>query len=278
MASLQDRILHLATLRGRLDVVRMLVENTVDTSRVSLDCVVEGRTALMKAISSHHSDVERFLKAAGAASLELTDHTPASTDTVTSGEPSAASRVGAASELVSSTRRQQSELHRRMLASLEPRQTDLLGVTTLMLVVERFDRRHRAEMIGRLLEAGAAVDARDIRARTALFVAADQGCVDSTRALLGRGASVNATDFEGTTPLAVAVRQLVACRQASTSQSRVAQFLEVIKELLRHNADRFHPNKSCSESALTLAQGVPELDFMCKAEDHKTSLVGCTVC
>jgi ankyrin repeat protein len=83
----------------------------------------------------------------------------------------------------------------------DPNLADESGATPLMWSVP--DR----VKIQRLLDRGAAVDARSDTGRTALLVAASYpGTVDLLRLLLARGADLRAQDRAGTTALALAVR------------------------------------------------------------------------
>ena len=65
-------------------------------------------------------------------------------------------------------------------------------------------RRGEVPMLRLLLDAGAAVDARDAGGRSALALAAAEGHPEAARTLLAGGADPNAADADGATPLMLA--------------------------------------------------------------------------
>lgn len=79
------------------------------------------------------------------------------------------------------------------------------------------------EEVQRLLDRGAAIDARNAQGRTPLYEAAKRGRLDAVRMLTERGGGVNAKNGEaGFTPLHIAAEQ---------------KHVEVMKYLLSHGAD-----------------------------------------
>jgi ankyrin repeat protein len=77
-----------------------------------------------------------------------------------------------------------------------------------------------------LLDAGAAIDARDARGRTALHHAASVGYTDVVKFLVERGADVKAADADGLTPLDAANGRLRGGRGAGTAYPSTAETLE----------------------------------------------------
>uniref|UniRef100_A0A9L0J2U2 Ankyrin repeat domain 23 n=1 Tax=Equus asinus TaxID=9793 RepID=A0A9L0J2U2_EQUAS len=85
-----------------------------------------------------------------------------------------------------------------------------------------------SQLVNKLLEAGAAVDARDLLERTPVFWACRGGHLDILKLLLNKGAQVNAQDKIRSTPLHVAVRtghsdcleHLIACGAHINAQDK----------------------------------------------------------
>jgi ankyrin repeat protein len=77
-----------------------------------------------------------------------------------------------------------------------------------------------------LLDAGAAIDARDARGRTALHHAASVGYTDVAKLLVERGADVKTVDADGLTPLDAANGKLRGGRGTGTAYPSTAAALE----------------------------------------------------
>ncbi|XP_041613112.1 ankyrin repeat domain-containing protein 23 isoform X2 [Vulpes lagopus] len=96
------------------------------------------------------------------------------------------------------------------------------------------------QLVNRLLEAGAAVDARDLLDRTPVFWACRGGHLDILKQLLNQGAQVNARDKIWSTPLHVAVRtrhcdcleHLIACGAHLDAQDKEGD--TALHEAVRH--------------------------------------------
>uniref|UniRef100_A0A4X1W367 Uncharacterized protein n=1 Tax=Sus scrofa TaxID=9823 RepID=A0A4X1W367_PIG len=96
------------------------------------------------------------------------------------------------------------------------------------------------QLVNKLLEAGATVDARDLLDRTPVFWACRRGHLDILKHLLNRGARVNARDKIWSTPLHVAVRtghcdcleHLIACGAHIDAQDKEGD--TALHEAVRH--------------------------------------------
>ena len=91
-------------------------------------------------------------------------------------------------------------MRKALEAGADVNAVDNWGDTPLHSLVSR-SPDNKAELIGVLVDAGANVDARNCRNRTALFTAIDGEDTDSIKALLEAGADVNTRDKSGETPL-----------------------------------------------------------------------------
>uniref|UniRef100_A0A673UJR9 Ankyrin repeat domain 23 n=1 Tax=Suricata suricatta TaxID=37032 RepID=A0A673UJR9_SURSU len=97
-----------------------------------------------------------------------------------------------------------------------------------------------SQLVNKLLEAGAAVDARDLLDRTPVFWACRGGHLDILKQLLNQGAQVNAQDKIWSTPLHVAVRtkhcdcleHLIACGAHINAQDKEGD--TALHEAVRH--------------------------------------------
>jgi hypothetical protein len=231
--------LRFAVERGDLPIVRMLVEAGADPNVLTEDFVPgvpwehRGRSALFCAVERGYEDVAAFLfpltspwlrlraewavpdRAAGPAE-ETLDRTVADGD---------AEALRAALAAGADVRARTGEERRTALhAAAEAGHADLAAV---------------------LLDAGAAIDARDGSGRTALWRAAGRGHLEVVRLLLLRGADAEAADFEANqTPLIQAV---------------LANEPGAVTELLSAGADP-HATDADGLSALDYAeyQDVPE--------------------
>ncbi|XP_036158139.1 ankyrin repeat domain-containing protein 23 isoform X2 [Myotis myotis] len=100
-----------------------------------------------------------------------------------------------------------------------------------------------SQLVNKLLEAGAAVDTRDLLDRTPVFWACRGGHLDILKQLLNHGAQVNARDKIWSTPLHVAVRtghcecleHLIACGAHIDAQDKVGAGLGQLR--LRQEED-----------------------------------------
>uniref|UniRef100_A0A3Q1MY81 Ankyrin repeat domain 23 n=1 Tax=Bos taurus TaxID=9913 RepID=A0A3Q1MY81_BOVIN len=100
------------------------------------------------------------------------------------------------------------------------------------------------ELVNKLLEAGAAVDTRDLLDRTPVFWACRRGHLDILKQLLNWGAQVNARDKIWSTPLHVAVRtghcdcldHLIACGARIDAQDKEGD--TALHEAVRHGRYR----------------------------------------
>ncbi|XP_047707993.1 ankyrin repeat domain-containing protein 23 isoform X1 [Prionailurus viverrinus] len=97
-----------------------------------------------------------------------------------------------------------------------------------------------SQLVNKLLEAGATVDARDLLDRTPVFWACRGGHLDILKQLLNQGAQVNARDKIWSTPLHVAVRtkhcdcleHLIACGAHIDAQDKEGD--TALHEAVRH--------------------------------------------
>ncbi|XP_060043500.1 ankyrin repeat domain-containing protein 23 isoform X3 [Erinaceus europaeus] len=97
-----------------------------------------------------------------------------------------------------------------------------------------------SQLVNKLLEAGAAVDARDLLDRTPVFWACRGGHLDILKQLLNQGAEVNAQDKISSTPLHVAVHtghcdcleHLIACGAHIDAQDKEGD--TALHEAVRH--------------------------------------------
>ncbi|KAF6270378.1 ankyrin repeat domain 23 [Rhinolophus ferrumequinum] len=97
-----------------------------------------------------------------------------------------------------------------------------------------------SQLVNKLLEAGATVDARDLLDRTPVFWACRGGHLDILKQLLNQGAQVNARDKIWSTPLHVAVRtghcecleHLIACGAHMDAQDKEGD--TALHEAVRH--------------------------------------------
>uniref|UniRef100_A0A452FHW5 Ankyrin repeat domain 23 n=1 Tax=Capra hircus TaxID=9925 RepID=A0A452FHW5_CAPHI len=129
------------------------------------------------------------------------------------------------------------------------------GKTNFLHLTSRSPQLHRTalhwaclkghcELVNKLLEAGAAVDTRDLLDRTPVFWACRRGHLDILKQLLNRGAQVNARDKIWSTPLHVAVRtghcdcleHLIACGARIDAQDKEGD--TALHEAVRHGRYR----------------------------------------
>jgi ankyrin repeat protein len=102
----------------------------------------------------------------------------------------------------------QTEVMNRLLKrGADPNTADAAGNTTLLWAV----RRGAAMIIRRLLDHGAAIEAKEpATGRTAFMLAAQQGFLECTRVLLDHGANLEAKDRKGKTALLLVAEYLPA--------------------------------------------------------------------
>lgn len=108
------------------------------------------------------------------------------------------------------------------------------GFSALHLVA---DHDRAADVIPLLLAAGAALDGRDQRGRTALHVAARAHAAIAVQALLNAGADPNAQDKQGNTPLHAAI-------DGVSKGGMLGPAVRVIDLLLANRADPRLPNEA----------------------------------
>lgn len=132
--------------------------------------------------------------------------------------------------------------------------------------------------IGRALAAGAPVDTRDARGRTALLVATDANATDAARALIAAGADVNAKDGQSDSPYLLAgarghVEILKATLAAGADLRSTNRFggtaltpachyghVEAVRVLLGTRVELDHVNRlgwTCLLEAVILGDGGP---------------------
>jgi ankyrin repeat protein len=138
--------------------------------------------------------------------------------------------------------------------------------------------RNDAAAIGRALAAGAPVDTRDERGRTALLVATDANALAAARALIAAGADVNARDQQSDSPyllagarghveilkatLAAGADLKTTNRYGGTALTPACHYghVEAVRVLLGTRVDLDHVNRlgwTCLLEAVILGDGGP---------------------
>ncbi|OLP80731.1 Ankyrin repeat domain-containing protein 17 [Symbiodinium microadriaticum] len=204
--------LMIAAYKGPVEVVSLLLEAGADLNLANNNC----RTALM--VAAHHSRVEvvRLLLEAGA-------------------DINLANNKGSTALVIAAYRGPVEVVRLLLEAGADLNLSNNSGSTALMLAA---DYGH-VEVVRVLLEAGADVNLSNNSGSTALMLAADYGHVEVVRVLLEAGADVNLANNGGWTALMVAARK-----------GRV----EIVRVLLEAGADLNLANSSGSTAWMLTAQ------------------------
>ena len=111
---------------------------------------------------------------------------------------------------------------------------DLMGRSPLMIAAGE----GRSQMVSKLIDSGARLDATDVKGQTALHFASSSGDYASVKALLAAGASPSAKDSYGWTPLTEAARlgNLSAVRALLDAGAKVDSIDKEGKTPLMHGA------------------------------------------
>lgn len=178
---MQETALHLAAKLGNADMVNTLVVNASRGERFQIEAVAEdGRTALQYAEQHGFQDVVQVLRDVGA-------------DMVGNDQLAGAVESHTADQ----------ENHEPKTNSTEDRQfeTNSTENTQFDEALHRAAENGHSELVQKLLDHGANIEARGKYWRTVLVSAANEGRLETVKILLDRGAAIDAKNIDGRTAL-----------------------------------------------------------------------------